>query len=454
MIRQWLRVLGCLALVGCAGGGGRVGAGNELRAKGDLSGALAQYSQAVKQEPNNVEAQTALGEVLVDLKRYDEASTTLEKARELGGGERATVALAASKSGQGLYDEASAMMDDALKRSPTADNYLKAAQIKLRARKPIEATPYIDKASALDSKNLDIKAAAGRAASMQGDHDKAIATLEPVLKQYKRQGAAAAEMEVALASSYVAKGRLDEAYHSYRHAASLDSRNADAQAGYAGMMRERGDIEGAITLLKSAESKNPKSAAVQYQLGLAYRDFKLRPQALAALQNAVKLDPGFAEAYPALIAMMDEDKAPTDKLYDTLESAAARAPDDYDTQMRFAKLAEGKKQYVKAAVAYERAVHSRPSDLEANFGLGVAQAYTGKFEEARQSEDALRSLDEVKGSELASIIDKAEQERPKVQTPAPVAKQPAAKQPAAKQPAAKKPAAKAAKKAKAGKKKR
>ena len=408
----------------CAGAGGRVGAGDELRAKGDLSGALAQYQQAVKQQPNDPAAQTALGEVLVDMKRYDEAATTLEKAREVGGGDRATVALASAKAGLGQYDEASAMMDDALKRAPTVDNYAKAGNIKLRARKPAEAIVYLDKALAADPKSLEIRGAAGRAASMLGDHDKAIGILEPTLKQYKRQGAAAAEMEVALANSYVAKGRIDEAFHAYRHAASLDAKNADAQAGYAGMLRERGDIEGAIALLKTAESKNPKSAAVQYQLGLAYRDFKLRPQALAALQKAVQLEPGFADAYPPLIAMMDEDKAPTDKLYNTLESAAARAPDDFDTQIRFAKLADEKKQYAKAATAYERAVRARPSDVGANFGLGVAQAYTGKIEEARQSEDALRSLDEVKGSELASIIDKAEAEGAKQQ--AAVAKQQAA----------------------------
>lgn len=412
MIVRGIVVFGCLAVVACASGG-RKAQGDTLRARGDLSGALAQYQQAVKQSPNDAEAQTALGEVLVDMKRYDEAATTLEKAREVGGGDRATVALAMAKSGQGLYDEASAMMDDALLRSPTVDNELKAANVKLRAKKAAEARPYIEKALAAEPKNLDAQGASGRAASMLGEHDKAIETLEPVLKQYKRQNAAQAEYEVALAVAYTAKGRLEDAYRTYRHAASIDSRNAEAQAGYAGMLRERGDIEGSITLLKTAESKNPKSAALQYQLGLSYRDFKLRPQALASLQKAVQLDPGFADAYPPLIAMMDEDKTPTDKLYNTLEAAAARAPEDFDTQMRYAKLAESKRQYAKAIIAYERAVQAQPSNVEANFGLGVSQAHTGKIEEARQSEDALRQLDEVKAVELAQIVDKAEVEAPK-----------------------------------------
>ncbi len=149
-----------------------------------------------------------------------------------------------------------------------------------------------------------------------------------------------------------------------RHAAGVDPRNPDAQAGYAAMLRERGDIEGAITVLKTAESKSPRAAVIQYQLGLAYRDFKLRDQALAAFQKAVQVDPGFADAYPPLIAMMDEDKVSTDKIYGLLEAGITR-PDDFDTADAFRS-----PRVAPALAAYQRAVGARPSDVEANFHSG------------------------------------------------------------------------------------
>ncbi len=433
-------VISCMA---CASGGGSSRAnmsGDELRAKGDLSGAYSAYYKEAQKKPDNEKVHTSLGEVAVELKRYDEAVVALEKARNLNGGKRTTVALAQAKAGQGRYDEASAMMDEVLQDDDSADNYYRAGQIKLAARKPRDAQPLIEQALKKDGKKLEYQGAMGRVQSQLGQHDEAIKTLDGVLKAYKKQGATAAEMETALGNSLAATGRLEEAFQKYRHAAAVDPRNGEAQARYAGMLRERGDIEGAITVLKAAEQKQPRSGIVQYQLGLAYRDFKLRDPAITALQKAIQYDANLGEAYAPLLSMMEEDKVSTDKLYGTLEAAANGAPDDFDLQMRFAKLAEGKKQYAKALAAYERAVRATPGNVDANFGLGTMQVATGKIEDAKASYDALRTIDEVKALDLLALIERV--------PPPPVAKPTPADQPA-------KPAkgkAKPAKKAKAKKK--
>lgn len=410
----------CLA---CASGGGNSKearanmSGDELRAKGDLSGAYSAYFKEAQKKPDNEKVHTNLGEVAVELKRYDEAVVALEKARNLSGGNRTTVALAQAKAGQGRYDEASAMMDEVLKDDDSAENFYRAGQIKLAARKPRDAQPLIEQAIKKDGKKLEYQGALGRVQSQLGQHDEAIKTLDGVLKQYKKQGATAAEMETALGYSLAATGRLEEAFQKYRHAAGVDPRNGEANARYAGMMRERGDIEGAITVLKAAEQKQPRSGIVQYQLGLAYRDFKLRDQAVASLQRAIQYDSNLGEAYAPLLSMMEEDKVSTDKLYGTLEAAAAGSPDDFELQMKFAKLAEGKKQYAKALAAYERAVRATPGNVDANFGLGSMQVATGKLEDARASYDALRTIDEVKAVDLLTMIERAPP--PQVEKPKP-----------------------------------
>jgi tetratricopeptide (TPR) repeat protein len=298
------------------------------------------------------------------------------------------------------------MMDEVLKDDDDAENFYKAGNIKLAARKPREAQPLLETALKKDKK-LEHQGAVGRCQSALGQHDEAIKTLEGVLKQFKKQGALAAEMETSLANSMVATGRLEEAFQKYRHAAGMDPRNGEAQARYAAMLRERGDVEGAITVLKAAESKQPRSGIVQYQLGLAYRDFKLRDQAVAALQRAIQYDPSLGEAYTPLLSMMEEDKVSTDKLYGTLEAAAAGAPDDFELQMRFARLAEGKKHHAKALAAYDRAVKATPGNVEANFGLGTMQVAMGKIEDAKQSYDALRTIDEMKAADLLTLIERA-----------------------------------------------
>ncbi|MEZ0315115.1 MAG: tetratricopeptide repeat protein [Myxococcota bacterium] len=417
MNRSRLGVLSPLLLafaLACASGGGSgVGSsasranmsGDELRSKGDLSGAYSAYFKEAQKKPDNEKVHVNLGEVAVDLKKYDEAVVALEKAKQLGAGNRATVALAAAKAGQGKYDEASAMMDEVLNDDDDAENFYKAGNIKLAARKPREAQPLLETALKKDKK-LEHQGAVGRCQSALGQHEEAIKTLDGVLKQYKKQGAVAAEMEVSLANSMVATGRLEEAFQKYRHAAGMDPRNGEAQARYAAMMRERGDIEGAITVLKAAESKQPHSGIVQYQLGLAYKDFKLREQAVIALQKAIQYDPSLGEAYTPLLAMMEEDKVSTDKLYGTLEAAANGAPGDFELQMRFGKLAEGKKQYAKALAAYDRAVKATPGNVEANFALGSMQVVMGKIEDAKQSYDALRTIDEMKAADLLTLIER------------------------------------------------
>lgn len=381
--------------------------GDDLRSHGDLSGAYQAYFKEAQKKPDSASVHTSLGEVAVDLKRYDEAVVALEKARQLGAGNRATAALAAAKAGLGRYDEASALMEEVLKDDDSAENYYRAAQIKLAQHKPKDAMPLIEASLKEDKKRLDTQGALGRAQSQLGQHAEAITTLEGVLKQYKKQGGTYSELETALGNSLYATGRLEEAFQKYRHAAGIDARNAEAQARYGAMLRERGDIEGAITVLKAAEQKMPRSGIVQFQLGLAYRDFKLRDQSVAALQKAIQYEPNLGEAYAPLVAMMEEDKVSTDKLYGTLEAAAAGSPDDFDLQMRFGRLAEGKKQYPKALQAYDRAVKARPGDIEANFALGTMQIQVGKIEDAKSSYDALRTLDDSKAAELAVLIDKA-----------------------------------------------
>src|SRR5690349_7848836 len=60
---------------------------------------------------------------------------------------------------------------------------------------------------------------------------------------------------------------------------------------------EKEDYRHAIRMYSQAASLDPRSPAIQYNLGLAYYNAQTYPDAVQAYSRAVKLDPNMAEAF-------------------------------------------------------------------------------------------------------------------------------------------------------------
>jgi len=86
----------------------------------------------------------------------------------------------------------------------------------------------------------------------------------------------------------------------------------DAQLLLAAARRARNDAQGALAILTPLATVQPRSAAVQFELGLAHGDLGQGREAIAALSRAVRLNPDHAQAWRALgdqFSLADDTKA-------------------------------------------------------------------------------------------------------------------------------------------------
>ena len=151
----------------------------------------------------------------------------------------------------------------------------------------------------------------------------------------------------------------------------------------------------------------PKEPRLYLQLGLAYREFRLEPHAIEALTKAIELKPAPDEAFLPLIDLLDKTRAPPQKIASVLARASAALPNDLRLQLRSGEIAFARDDFGKAIVAFKRALELEPSNVEANFKLGLSQVRAGSLDAATQTYDVLKYLDAEKADTLQQAMDKA-----------------------------------------------
>ncbi len=94
---------------------------------------------------------------------------------------------------------------------------------------------------------------------------------------------------ISLADWLLARGQVDDADRSYRRAAELLPQDAGPLLGAARCLEARGNIEGALGALASAESRGPKAAVVGARLGILDRSGR-KDEARELLEGAAAGD--------------------------------------------------------------------------------------------------------------------------------------------------------------------
>jgi tetratricopeptide (TPR) repeat protein len=128
----------------------------------------------------------------------------------------------------------------------------------------------------------------------------------------------------------------------------------------------------AISKLKSAESKAPTCALPYFYLGIAYQLKRSFPEAKAALEKAVKLNPRFHEAYVEL-----------------------------------GDVCVGQKKLKESLPLYDQALSITPSYADAHDRKALTLARMGSFEAAKAEVDEALKIQKTKGRvELRLLIDR------------------------------------------------
>jgi tetratricopeptide (TPR) repeat protein len=167
------------------------------------------------------------------------------------------------------------------------------------------------------------------------------------------------------------KGDLDGAITAFREAIRLDPSNAVVHNNLAAALYRKKDLDGAIGYFREATRLDPGYAVAHYNLGIVLRAKGDLDGALAAYREAIRLDPGGARAHYNLgIALAV--KGDVDGAAAAFEEAARLDPESADAHYNLGVILSRKGDLDGAIGCYRRALRVNPDHAGARNNLVLA----------------------------------------------------------------------------------
>lgn len=260
-----------------------------------------------------------------------------------------------------------------------------AAQTFLEKGDFTTAIDYFLQATTLDPNNEDAKRGLSRAYTVKANHlleskryEEAISFYNQAIS-YDNQNAAAF---AGLGESFEALGRKEEALSNYEKALSIDPKLEDLYVPIAGLYLEKGEVAKADQFISKVSTKN--SADTQYLRGLIYYKMDSYPDALAAFNETIKLDPNKAEAYYYQAETLDRLNQ-NDQALEAYRKAVQLKPDFLEAWFDLGVALYNRGDYQMAVDAYKKAIQLKPDYAEAYLNLANTFRKLKKYEEANSN---------------------------------------------------------------------
>jgi protein O-GlcNAc transferase len=315
-----------------------------LHQAGDIQGAIAEYQQCLKLEPEKVDAISNLGAALARLGRYPEAIEQYRHALTLSPQDpriRLNLALAYYKSDMlaEAIRELSSLHESAAGNEQIlillSDCYFRLGE----NRKVVELLRPV---AASGADNRAILYLLGTALI----RDNQIVEGQALIEQLLRQGESA-ETQLLIGTTQLMGGQYAEAEKTLARAVSLNPELPDVFAYYAMalmkagdaeaaakafhrelardpgsylanlnlgcLLRDQGKLDEAMPLLRRAREMRPRAAEAQIELGKTYLAANRWPEAAAELESAARENPESIEVHRALADVYERMKRPADR---------------------------------------------------------------------------------------------------------------------------------------------
>ncbi len=177
-------------------------------------------------------------------------------------------------------------------------------------------------------------------------------------------------------------GKLAEASNLYREVLRVEPQNFDALHLSGVAARAQGNAAVAVDLIGRALARvKGRSAAANYNLGNALGDLGRHAETLAAVDRALALEPGYAEAHH-LRAVALRHLGRSDDAIASCAKAIALAPKAAYAHNEMGVILAGLERHEEALAHYERALSCDPRHLHATHNRGVALRMLGRADEA------------------------------------------------------------------------
>lgn len=226
------------------------------------------FRNSLSLDPNQANAEAALGEIYLVQKKVPEAADAFQKAVQLDPGAE-------------TYAFGLVRVLLALKRSSDVIAFLKSVEAKFGALP-------------------NYQYALGLAYYNEHHYAESVAILEKLLlAKPPRED----KVEHVLGDSYLSMGKLDLAESAYRRAIEENPKEPDYYVAYATAIRREGsdNLDDAIIRLKGAQRMNPGDWRIQLELGLCYESKGQLADAASLIEQAVKAQPDLTAGHVALI---------------------------------------------------------------------------------------------------------------------------------------------------------
>jgi tetratricopeptide (TPR) repeat protein len=360
---------------------------NELLEKEEYAKAIAEYTLALKTEPENVEALTGRGTAYSDAEEYGKARTDLKKAVRLAEAGDDTEAMARAYNTMGHTYGSEAKYDKAIE--------------------------FYEKAIALDDKNVTYYKNCGDAYLADGNGDKAGEYFERAVELDPEN----TEALIWRGKAYFGNKEYGKAIAEYTRALELDPENTDALI-WRGMTysvneeygKARSDYQKHIRLVEAGDDTEGMAWAY-ISLGDTYFDEKKYGKAIAEYTSALEIEPENIKAL-FLRGNAYADAEEYGKARADLEKAVrlAEAEDDTGTMAsayhHLGHTYNMEAKYDKAIEFYEKAIALDGENAEYYAGCGSAYLLCGNEDKAEEyferaieldpdSEESIKSLKKV-----------------------------------------------------------
>ncbi|MGD0651499.1 MAG: tetratricopeptide repeat protein [Verrucomicrobiia bacterium] len=313
--------------------------------QGRFAEAIAEYTVALRIDPDDAEVHNNLGFVLAGLGKTAEAIAEYQTALRI----QPNLAPAHNNlglvlAGQGKTAEAIAEYQAALRIKPDL---------------------------APTHNNLGITLA------HQGKLEEAVAEYRAAL-QIKPDYV---EAHCNLASILAAQGKLTEAVAEYQAALRIDPHNAEARHNLGNILVDQGKLEEAVVEYRAALRIKPDDAATHNNLGLALARRGEVEEAIAEYRTALQIKPDYAEAHYNLgLALAELGK--TAEAIAEYQAALRIKPDNAAAHNNLGNILARQGKLAEAVAEYQAALRIRPTNVEAHYNMGNALASQGRVAEA------------------------------------------------------------------------
>ena len=359
------------------------GAGECARRNEDCNTALPEFQRAVELDHKYPDAQLALGDCLTQLKKYDQAVASLQPGLNWGKWKpRFLVALGNVEMARdslrdaGIYfTQASEVApDDPITNKALGDFYLKRGIGSL-------AIPSYEKAVSLDSTDIDLRFALGRALAFDQRYDDAIAQYQWVAQANPDYAGA----QLALGDIYYRAGQAQPRYYAearphlekYTQLAPNDARGWSLLGRDLYYLREK---DAALAAMKKAESLGDKSKEMYTVMFRALVDAKDWNGALVAVQKG---EPTSADMLKlAQVQAISGNNAAADSMYRALVEKDSTSNDAKFALLEMGKTQYKAKDYPTAVSTLTRRIALDPNSDEAYYYRGLSHKELKELPEA------------------------------------------------------------------------